>query len=379
MIKRVFTVVALLCATTVTLTAQNYVPDWYRKKANYFKAVTKNFESNFTMAVMATIDEVQCDSAYEIGVFCGEECRLSSPLYSSKDFYDKFYFYSTLTIKGEDKEIISFRLYDHRNKTEVGAAIYPDEIEFISDKQYGSLNSELYILDFKDSDTHRTLLEIDDSTNLPFSGRINSISTEGIACEYRRSAYLDGGFETIILPFETDITEIKAAGFVFEKFNGFGNNTIKFIELNDDENLEAGVPYIYRYTGAASDEKMELVFSANVQQVSSEILEKEGLTGTFKAMDGNEIAGKYILNITGDKMQKAGNMAWLSPYRCYLELPAGANVPMLTVTHYGNNTNIQNINIQSSSDAIFDIYGRKLNELPKSGIIIRNNRKIYIK
>ena len=377
MIRRLFAVVALLCATTAYLTAQSYIPDWYRKKANHFEAVSKNFESNFTMAVTVTIDGVQCDSAFEIGVFCGEECRLSSPLYSSKDFYDKFYFYSTLTIKGEENETITFRLYDHRNKSEVAAA--SPELEFISDAQYGSLNSGLYNLSFGNSTTHHTVLELDDNTDLPFSGRLHSVTDDGIACSYTRNAYLDGGFETIVLPYDTDITDIKAAGFAFEKFLGITGNTITFVELAEDENLKAGVPYIFRYTGAPSDGRMEIAFTANVQQASSEIFANDGWTGTFEAMDGNEIAGKYILNITGDKMQKAGSKAWLSPYRCYLELPAAMNVSMLSVAHYGNSTGIGSIGTQSDPEAIFDISGRRLNELPKQGIIIKNNKKIYIK
>ena len=378
MIRRLFAVVALLCATTAYLTAQSYIPDWYRKKANHFEAVSKNFESNFTMAVMATIDGVQCDSAYEIGVFCGEECRLSSPLYSSKDFYDIFYFYSTLTVNGEEGDIITFRLYDHRNKSEVTTDVYP-EIEFVSDTQYGSLNSGLYNLAFNNSSTHNTVLELDDNTDLPFTGRLHSTTADGIYCSYTRIAYLDGGFETIVLPYDTDITDIKDAGFAFEKFLGITDNTITFVELSEGENLKAGVPYIFRYTGAPSDGRMEIVFAANVQQASSEILVNEGWSGTFKAMEGDEIAGKYILNITGDKMQKAGSKAWLSPYRCYLELPAAMNVSMLSVAHYGNSTGIGCIGTQSDPEAIFDICGRRLNELPKSGIVIRNNRKIYIK
>lgn len=377
MTRRLFAVVALLCATTVYLTAQSYIPDWYRKKANHFEAVSKNFESNFTMAVKATIDGVPCDSAYEIGVFCGEECRLSSPLYSSKDFYDIFYFYSTLTVNGEEGDIITFRLYDHRNKSEVTAAIYP-EIEFVSDTQYGSLNSGLYNLAFNNSSTHNTVLELDDNTDLPFTGSLYGITSDGLDCSYTRNAYLDGGFETIVLPYDTDITDIKAAGFAFEKFLGITDNTITFVELDEEENLKAGVPYIFRYTGAPSDGRMEIVFTANVQQASGEILVNEGWNGTFKAMDGNEIAGKYILNITGDKMQRAGSGAWLSPYRCYLELPAGTNVPMLSVKHNGT-TDIKAIGTQSSSEVIFDISGRKLKELPQSGIVIRNNKKIYIK
>lgn len=379
MIKRLFAVVALMCATTLSLMAQNYVPDWYLKKANHFKAVNKHTENNFTMTVMATIDGVRCDSAFEIGVFCGDECRLSMPFYSTDDLYDEFYFYSTLTIKGENKETVSFRLYDHRNNTEVIADAYPENISFVSDKQYGSFNTGLYNLAFNTSSTHHTVLEIDDMTDLPFTGRLNSITADGIECRYTRNAYLDGGFETIVLPFDTDITGIKAVGFVFEKFLGMGENTINFVELADNENLKAGVPYIFRYTGTPSDNRMELVFTANVQQASSEIFANDGWSGTFWAMDGNEIAGKYILNTTGDRMQKAGSGAWLLPYRCYFELPAGTNVSKISVTHNGNSTGIESNIIQSNPEEIYDISGRKLNGMPQSGFVIKNNKKIYIK
>ena len=63
--RKLFTVVALLCATTVSLQAQT--PDWYNNGKNYFKAVNKNTADNFTMIVMATIDGVRCDDAFEIG------------------------------------------------------------------------------------------------------------------------------------------------------------------------------------------------------------------------------------------------------------------------------------------------------------------------
>ena len=379
MIKRLYAVVVLLCATAASLMAQSYIPDWYRKKANSFNAVVKNLENNFTMTVMGCIDGERCDSAFEICVFCGDECRLSMPFYSSKDFYDELYFYSTLTIKGESKEVFKFRLYDHRNNVEVAAAKHPDEITFTADKHYGSFNTGLYKLAFTGSTTHRAALEVDDTADLPFSGKQYSITAEGIACSYTRNAYLDGGYETIVLPFDAEIDEIKAAGFVFEKFEGFGDNTIKFVELADDENLEAGVPYLLRYTGEPSEGRTEIEFTANVQQVSSEIHVNEGWSGTFKAMDNNAIAGKYILNVKGDKMQKAGNGASLAPYHCYLELPSGTNAAALSVSHRGNTTGVENVQKQIESDMIFDLSGKRLYNMPQGGIIIKNNKKIHIK
>ena len=103
-------------------------------------------------------------------------------------------------------------------------------------------------------------------------------------------------------------------------------------------------------------------------------------TGIFKKMTGNEIAGKYILNITGDKMQKAGDGASLAPYHCYLELPASANVAMLSVSHRtSTTTEIENLKIKDESENIFDLCGRKLDKMPESGVVIKNNKKIYIR
>ena len=309
MIKKLLTVVVLLCTTTISLNAQDFNPDWYKKGNNYFKAVFKNTEGNFTMDVIGTIDGERCDSAYEIGVFCGDECRLSMPYSSTAIMYEYFGFYSALTINGVSGENFSFRLYDHRNNVEVGALTRPNELPYVADKHYGSFNTGLYELAFNKSTTHRDTLEIDDDTDLPFSGTQYSITAKGIECSYTRNAYLDGGYETIVLPFNADITSIKAQGFVFEKFEGFGDNTIKFIELEEGENLQAGVAYLFRYSGTPSAGQQEIEFVATMDQVEDKIVEKQGWTGTFKRMEGNEIAGKYILNIKGDKMQKASNAA----------------------------------------------------------------------
>lgn len=377
--KRLFTVVALLCATTVSLTAQEITPEWYKKGGSYFKAVEKNSESNFTMAVMGTIDCERCDSAFEIGVFCGEECRLSVPFYSSDELFNIVKFYSKLTVGGVTGEMFSFRMYDHRNNVEVAAEKCPVEITFTADKHYGSFNTGLYELAFNNSTTHRMALDIDDATDLPYTGKQYGITADGIACSYTRNVYLDGGYETIVLPFDADINEIKVAGFVFEKFEGFGDNTIKFVELEDDENLKAGIPYLFRYAGEPSDGRMEIGFTANVQQAAGEVTAQEGWTGTFKAMDGNAIAGKYILNAKGDKMQKAGSETSLAPYHCYLELPVGTDAEKLSVSHRGSATGITGISNKNNSEKMFDLQGRQLDRMPRSGIIIRNNKKIYIK
>ena len=376
MIKRLFTIVALMCATIVSLTAQNVYPSWHKNSDYHFTKKKLTTQSNFTMMVIGTIDGERCDSAFEIGVFCGDECREVKAFYAKKKIPAIGHF-SSLVVNGVEGESFGFRIYDHRNNVEVEAAICPQEISFVADAEYGSSNS-FYELAFNNSTTHRAALAIDDETDLPYTGKQYGITADGIACSYTRNAYLDGGYETIVLPFDADITSIKAAGFVFEKFECFGDNTIKFVELADNENLKAGVPYLFRYAGEPNDDRMEIEFTANVQQTTGEVVTQDGWSGTFKAMDGSAIAGKYILNVKGDKMQKAGSGASLAPYHCYLELPAGTDASSLSVSHRGNTTGINNIQ-ELNSEEIFDLYGRKLNEIPHNGIIIKNNKKIYIK
>ena len=377
MIKRLFTIVALLCATIVSLTAQNIYPSWHKNSDFHFTKKKLTTQSNFTMMVIGTIDGERCDSAFEIGVFCGDECREVKAFYANKKKPAIGHF-SSLVVNGVEGESFGFRIYDHRNNVEVEAAICPQEISFEADAEYGSSNN-FYELAFNNSTTHRVALDIDDATDLPYTGKQYGITADGIACSYTRNAYLDGGYETIVLPFDADITSIKAAGFVFEKLEGFGENTIKFVELAEDEELKAGIPYLFHYAGEVSDGRMEIVFTANVQQASDEVAEQEGWTGTFKAMDGNAIAGKYILNVKGDKFQKAGNGASLAPYHCYLVLPAGTDASKFSVLHRENTTGVEEIVEQNGSEVIFDLYGRKLNDMPKSGIVIMNNKKIYIK
>jgi hypothetical protein len=98
-------------------------------------------------------------------------------------------------------------------------------------------------------------------------------------------------------------------------------------------------------------------------------------------MDGDEIAGKYILNISGDKMQRAGSEAYLRPYHAYLELPAEVNIMALSVSHRGAGdvSEIERLQVDYSSEDVFDIQGRKLKNASMKGIVISNNKKYYIK
>lgn len=380
MLKKLFTVVALLCATTVILQAQNVNPSWSKNKDFHFKAINRNTEGNFQMTVKVTIDEVRCDSAFEIGVFCEDECVLAKALMTNKKLFDIHYFYSQYVVNGEKGEKYNFRLYDHRNNVEVLSADVPDEVEFSNDAVLGSLNDGLYELAFRNSSTHRASLQLDDETNLPYSGTQYSITADGIACCYTRNAYLDGGYETIVLPFDAEIKEMKAAGFVFEKLETITETSIRFVELEEDEILKAGVAYIFRYAGTPSDDRKELTFTGRQNKITDALVNNDGWTGTFSAMNGSQIAGKYILNISGTMMQKAGDRASLSPYHAYFEAPQGVNMSRMVVTHNGITTDIESISGNGNDDSrTFDLSGRDVNTTHYKGIVISNRKKVFVK
>jgi hypothetical protein len=380
MMKRLSTVVALLCAATVILQAQNVYPSWSKNKDFHFSAINRNTEGNFQMTVKVTIDEVRCDSAFEIGVFCEDECVLAKALMTNKRAFDIHYFYSQYVVNGEKGEKYTFRLYDHRNNVEVIAAETPESVEYANDAIYGSLNDGLYELAFKNSSTHRAVLQLDDETNLPYSGTQYSITADGIECSYTRQAYMDGGFESIVLPFDADITDMKGAGFVFEKLETITETSIRFVELEEGENLKAGVAYIFRYTGVPSDGTVELTFKGNSTQVNDAVVNNNGWTGTFNAMDGNQIAGKYILNLKGDMMQKAGSGASLSPYHAYLELPAGMNMSRMKVIHNALVTGIGNITgSNGEGERMYNLSGLEVKEKQYKGIVVSNRKKVLVK
>lgn len=378
MMNRLLAVVALVCATTVSLMAQGLVPEWYTKGDNYFKPVEQFTENNFTMAVMVTIDEVRCDSAYEIGVFCGDECRLSAPLYASKDLFDYFYFYSTLTVNGTSGENFSFRLYDHRNKAEVVSEVCPDEVEFVSNKHYGSFNTGLYELAFVKSTSHRTSLELDDATDLPFAGKLYSITSDGMVCSYTREVSLDGGYESLVLPFDADITGLREAGFEFECFADHVGDTIRFVDLAAGERLQAGVPYIFRYGGTPSNEVKELLITAKVQQASDKIRPVQGWGGTFARMAADSLVDKHVLHVEGNKMVAPEPDTDFPPYHCFMQLPVGTDASALIILHCESIVGIGQVQMQPTADVMYDLSGRRLYRLPQRGIVIVNNKKIYI-
>ena len=83
-----------------------------------------------------------------------------------------------------------------------------------------------------------------------------------------------------------------------------------------------------------------------------------------------------------DAIKKSGGLCIL-PVGCLEKhgqhLPVGTDAEKLSVSHRGSATGITGISNKNNSEKMFDLQGRQLDRMPDSGIIIRNNKKIYIK
>jgi hypothetical protein len=125
---------------------------------------------------------------------------------------------------------------------------------------------------------------------------------------------------------------------------------------------------------------MEVTFTGRQNKITDALVNNDGWTGTFSAMDGSQIAGRYILNIKGDMMQKAGSGASLSPYHAYLELPSGVNMSRIRVIHNGQATGIENtMNLTGKGSRMYDLTGREVNDKQYKGIVVSNKKKVFVK
>ncbi len=95
---------------------------------------THQYENNMTMIGLIQVDGEEINSeAYEIGAFCGNECRGSAFL-QYQPLYDKYLVY--MTVNGQEGEKIKFRLYNHQWEEQVDRITA--SVRFVSNAHYGT-------------------------------------------------------------------------------------------------------------------------------------------------------------------------------------------------------------------------------------------------
>ena len=104
----------------------SYSPHWQPNAHQY--------ENNMTMIGLVQVDgDELLSEIYEIGAFCGDECRGSAFL-QYQPLYDRYLVY--MTVSGQEGDKIKFRLYDHQQNQQVDRITA--SIRFVSNTHYGT-------------------------------------------------------------------------------------------------------------------------------------------------------------------------------------------------------------------------------------------------
>lgn len=128
----------------------------------YWTCDPHQYEHSMTMVGLVKIDgEEQRESYYEVGAFCGSECRGSAMLqYLPR--YDKYLAF--LTVYGNDGNSIRFKLYDHSGWYEVNKLA--PAFSFVADTICGN-PGEPYVFNFT------SYLTITTQTNVSYGGTVS--------------------------------------------------------------------------------------------------------------------------------------------------------------------------------------------------------------
>jgi hypothetical protein len=151
---------------------------------NHWEPEISDYEENMSITCILQFDGVeQHSSMYEVGAFCGTECRGSqcATYFSPTDRY-----IIQMAVFGEVNDVISFRLYDHLQNTE-SVLTPPASVTFTTDG-YGSL-FDPYVLNFISS------VLVSAETNPADAGTITGIGNYMVGTEATLTANPNTGFQ----------------------------------------------------------------------------------------------------------------------------------------------------------------------------------------
>lgn len=185
-------------------------------------------------------------------------------------------------------------------------------------------------------------LSLVDKTNVNLPKNIQMAS--GKTVTYTRQAHIDGGWETLVLPFDCSVLPV---GFKFEAFIGTTKDGDDNVSLNFETatSLTANQPYIMRYTtpapGATAADVQEVSFSADHLWTNADAT--AAVVGVYQSMviaqQTLATGTKYILNADGSSfVLVTANDVTVEPYRAYLDANniAGASLaPKFSILHNG--------------------------------------------
>ena len=215
---------------------------------------------------------------------------------------------------------------------------------------------------------------------------------------YKRTL-IEGIWNALYLPFEIDVKELVENYDIayynqMHSYDSDNNGSFDSYEMEvayiTSGTLRANYPYFIRPKNA---EDCELEYVANDVTLSPAVEKKIQtssvaniftLSGTHKAMNASELAGCYAISVDGDWSATAG----LKAHRLYLKIEENDNSPFATTRaksirivvagETDGTTGIEGVEYEST-EAIYDLSGRRVQETVKGGIYIVNGKKVLVK
>ena len=179
-------VVSTNTSISFTATANRNLVAHFDEFVNHWEPEAGSYADNMTFTCVLQLDGVeQRTTMYEVGAFCGTECRGSQ---RATYFIPTDRYVIQMTVFGEVNDVISFRLYDHQQNEEL-LLTPPATVTFIGDG-YGSLFNP-YVLNF----TSTVLVSAE--TNPVDAGSITGTGDYVVGAEVTLTANANTGYQFV--------------------------------------------------------------------------------------------------------------------------------------------------------------------------------------
>ena len=175
-------------------------------------------------------------------------------------------------------------------------------------------------------------------------------------------------YSTLVLPF--DVTPVPNGLTVYSCNNTNGENLV----LSPQSSIKAYTPYIL-YAPNGYDGTLSGAVEASKY---SEVVTDGYLTGAVATQEISGGAGHYVLQNKGDgpMFYKVGDASSFSiqPGKCWLTLPE--TLQATTAFRFESTTAVEQLKISNENAAIYDLSGRRVNDMNQRGIYIVNGQKV---
>lgn len=193
------------------------------------------------------------------------------------------------------------------------------------------------------------------------------------------------GYGTLMLPYAMELPKDEETGNpIVEVYTvGAVNEATGVLTLSPATSIVANVPYIVKHKAVGADDKAIFATSSKNQTFApvNVTYKPDNLAGTYKKTTIKVDTNCYLL-------QKHGNTVGFyliekdrvsNPFRCYLQLPAKVlNALSIVFADEDDTTGIKEVE-SVDNGAVYDLSGRRVENISRPGVYIMNGKKFLVK